>query len=201
MQAAACGLLGRPLVSAVLCHRRACFYRKKSIPAPLFSSFIFRLPFSIHHFRRLIYMHTPLVPQRITKSEFFSELRALDAAAIRSRPSNWDLNSSRPMIRRGRLTKRHPSPLSTSVSNEDVSTFRGNSKTFTHPFSSSAPPSFRINNYGMLTQENLPGTPNPDTSINTSHNLNVASSRKQRRLRDDMHTSSCFACCSGFSKK
>jgi len=194
MQAAACGFIGRPLVSAVLCRRRACFYRKKSIPASALSFFVCEFQNN---------MNTPLVPQRMTKSEFFSELRALDAAAIRSRPSNWDLNSSRPVtVRRGRLTKRHPSPLSTSVSNEDVSTLWR--KTYTHPLSSSAPPSFRINHYGMLSQENLPistGTPNPDTYINTSHNLNVASSRKQRSLWDDMHASSCFACCSGFLQR
>ncbi len=137
-------------------------------------------------------MHsTPLVPQRMTKSQFFSELRAPDAAAIRSRPSNWDLNPSSPMIHRGRLTKRHPSPLATSVSAEDISTL--GDKTHSGNTYSSAPPSFRINHYGKLSQENLP---NPDTPKPTS-----SLSKKQRSLRGDMHASSCFACCSGLSKK
>jgi hypothetical protein len=199
VRAWASSLLGRPVSPSFM-------FLSEEVKTCFPSLQLFYLSFA--SFATLVYMHTPLIPQRMTKSEFFSELRAPDAAAIRSRPSNWDLNSSRPMIRRGRLTKRHPSPLATSVSDEDVSTLRDKTHSGnTHPLSSSAPPSFRINHYGMLSQENLPipiSTPNPDTSINTSHNLKVSSlrlSKKRRSLRDDMHASSCFACCSGFSKK
>lgn len=123
-------------------------------------------------------------PQTMTKSQFLGE-RHQQVPDKSTCPPPPSVNPSRPIVRQGRLTKRHPSPLVSSVSAEDVSAMPSWNIQKT---SSSAPPSMR---YGKLSRENL-----PHTSTSSSNNMRPKSSlRKRRRIPvDDAHSGSFFAC-------